>query len=128
MSALETYLHRMRTIHSMGRATEETSYYSPLENLLQGAGSAISPAVVVTSQLSFKGVAIAPRGGKKGSPLPDFGFFVEDNQDLRGLIEAKGVAEDVYEIARQPQVANYLRFIPAVLITTYREFLFVTRG
>ncbi len=121
---LSDYLNRMRQIRQMGRATSETSYYTPLENMLDAVGSRLDPSVTVTSQLSRRGTAITPIGV---SGVPDFGFFVVENQDLRGLIEAKGVDEDVSVIARQQQITKYLRVAPAVLITTYREFLLVTR-
>jgi hypothetical protein len=53
---------------------------------------------------------------------------VQENQDLRGLVEAKGVHEDLYAVAKRPQVSKYLRVVPGVLVTNYREFLLVTRA
>ena len=125
MSVLGDYLTRMHEIHDMGMPTAETSYYTPLENLLNAIGSRLTPGVTATSQLSASGAAVTPRGVRG---LPDFGFFVKETRDLRGLIEAKGLHEDVRDVVRRPQIAKYLRVVPAVLITNYREFLFVTRA
>ncbi len=126
MSLLTNYLKRIREIRGMGMATNETSYYTPLENLLYQIGSNLLPRITVTSQLSSRSAALIPRTSGTRS-MPDFGFFREENQDLRGLVEAKGADEDVFRIAERPQIAKYLQVVPAVIITNYRDFLLVTR-
>lgn len=127
MSYLSEYLVHMRDTRRMGGATDETSHYTSLENLLNAVGAHLSPRVIATSQLSLSGTAIAPRG-EQARGLPDFGFFVRETQDLRGLVEAKGTDQDVRVIMGQRQIRNYLKVVPTILITTYRDFLFVTRG
>src|SRR5262245_46973582 len=124
MPFLTDYIRRLREIRATGMATDETSYYTPLENLLYSIGSRLRPRITVTSQLSSRSAALVPRTLGARS-LPDFGFFLEENQDLRGLVEAKGAEEDVFRIAERPQIAKYLRVVPAVLITNYRDFLLV---
>lgn len=124
---LVEYLRRMREIKATRMATAETSYYTPLENLLNGVGASLSPRIVVTSQLSTRSPAASPRTASTRA-LPDFGFFAEENQDLRGLVEAKGTAEEVPAIAVRPQVATYLRVVPSVLVTNFRSFLLVMRA
>jgi len=124
---LTDYIKRLREIHAMNMATPETSYYNPLENLLSAVGNSLSPRLIVTSQLSVRSSAASPRTASTRS-FPDFGYFVEETQDLHGLVEAKGPAEDVQVIASRQQVAGYLTVVPSVLITNYRAFLLVTRG
>jgi hypothetical protein len=41
----------------------------------------------------------------------------------RGCVEAKGLKEDVEEIAKRPQVQKYLERYGQVLVTNYRDFL-----
>lgn len=45
MRPLETYLRAMRDIHSTGEAVDETSYYTPLANLLNEIGKTLKPKV-----------------------------------------------------------------------------------
>ena len=49
---LATYLHALAAIRATGAATPETSYYTPLENLLNAVGATLKPAVRAVSQLA----------------------------------------------------------------------------
>jgi hypothetical protein len=40
MHPVEAYVRDMHTIHASGSAVKETSYYGPLERLLNAAGAA----------------------------------------------------------------------------------------
>jgi hypothetical protein len=64
MNPLETYLKELRDIRATGAATEETSYYTPLANLLNEIGRGLKPKVRCV-------IPIADRG----AGLPDGGFF-----------------------------------------------------
>jgi hypothetical protein len=115
----------MRKIHSTGEAVPETSYYGQLEALLNEVGKTLGPAV--TCVLTTK---------NRGAGVPDGGLFVarqavvEDGESVllarspeRGVMEVKGLAEDVTQVARSAQVKRYLARYGKVLVCTYRDFL-----
>lgn len=123
MSPFETYLRDLRDIHSTGGAVDETSYYGALERLLTAVGKSLKPPVRCVIGLK-----------NKGAGMPDGGFFTPDQfqkgtkilkgqPPSRGALEAKGVGEDVYRVAKSKQVARYLSKYDQVLVTTYRGFL-----
>jgi len=123
LTPFEAYIRDLRDIHSTGGAVDETSYYGPLERLLTAVGKSLKPPVRCVMGLKNRGVG-----------MPDGGFFTPDQfqkgtkvlkgqPPSRGALEAKGVGEDVYRIAKTKQVAKYLSKYSQVLITTYRGFL-----
>ena len=125
VAALRTYLEGLRAIHLTGEATAETSYYGQLEQLLNEIGKTLSPSV--TCVLTTK---------NRGAGVPDGGLFITrqavteagDSALLarapeRGVMEVKGVAQDVTRVARSAQVRRYLERYGKVLVCTYREFL-----
>lgn len=127
VAILCTYLERLQTIHSTGEAVPETSYYGQLESLLNEVGNTLMPAV--TCVLTTK---------NRGAGIPDGGLFiaqqavVEAGDDAlvarapeRGVVEVKGVAQDVAKIASSAQVERYLLRYGKVLVCTYREFLII---
>jgi hypothetical protein len=57
---LEAYLRALQRIRATGGATDETSYYPPLDELLNAAGADLDPAV---------GCVMNPSG--HGAGLPD---------------------------------------------------------
>jgi hypothetical protein len=122
--ALEIYFSELRA--SRGVTTKETSGYTALKNLLDSAGAKLKPKVTAL---------IHPRNS--GAGLPDGGLFTPDqlkNSDAekpflgvalpsRGVIEVKGTAEEIADIAETAQVKDYLGHYGQVLLTNYREFL-----
>lgn len=102
---LETYLRALHRIHATGGATDETSYYPPLGALLNAAGADLDPSVRCVMN---------PSG--HGAGLPDGAFFTEGqiqkdaaDEDLlqtpaRGVMEVKGPAEAVLDVAETEQV------------------------
>ena len=62
--AVRTYFERMAEIRGPGGATSETSYYSALENLLNGLGGLLKPNVICNGQLR-----------NQGAGHPDFGLY-----------------------------------------------------
>ncbi len=132
MSATETYLRDLRTIHSTGQAVAETSYYGPLASLLNEVGKGLRPRVHAVINLQ-----------NRGAGIPDGGLFSHDQlraeddaaQVLRGgqvpsrgVLEVKGTAADVEQTANSEQIKRYLARYGQVLVTNYRDFLPVTQG
>lgn len=62
MHPLETYLRELTTIRSTGAAVAETSYYTPLANLLNTVGQTLKPRVRCIINLRNVGAGI-PDGG-----------------------------------------------------------------
>lgn len=125
MGALKNYLQALATIHAVGEAVEETSYYGRLETLVNEVGDRLSPTVMCI--LTTK---------NRGAGVPDGGLFLRrqavveagENAMLarapeRGAMEVKGPGENVRSVARSKQVRRYLERYGQVLVTTYREFL-----
>ncbi|NUP90364.1 MAG: DNA methyltransferase [Candidatus Sumerlaeia bacterium] len=126
---VETYLRAMGEIRSTGGGRDETSYYAPLENLLNELGKGLKPRVRAVSQLQ-----------NLGDGSPDFGLFTANQfqrTDLevlrgehpeRGVIEAKPVKDDSWLTAKGRQVSKYWRRYGHVLVTNYRDFLLIGRS
>jgi len=127
-NAVEEYLANMADIHATGGGVAETSYYTPLENLLNTVGDGLKPKVRCVMQLK-----------NLGAGNPDGGLFSRDQWDRkanapknpqapsRGVIEAKPVSNSVLAIADTNQVTTYWKKYGLVLVTNYREFLLVGR-
>ena len=126
MTPLEAYLTALREIRSSGEAVVETSYYPALINLLDEFGKSLKPKVRCISQLKNRGV---------GSP--DLGLFTEDQlkkrgkeeslpqNPARGVIEIKPTSSDAWLTADGEQVSRYWGKYRQVLVTNYRDFVFV---
>lgn len=114
-SKLTQYLQTLRQIKASGAATPETSYYGPLETLLNGVGDNLNPKTYAVIQVS-----------KQGAGLPDGGVFEKSPANpLRSLIEIKPVHDDSWQTAKGPQVTKYWDKTPLVLVTNYRDFVVV---
>jgi hypothetical protein len=125
--ALEDYFRSLFEIRSTGAATEETSYYPALSNLLNEVGKELKPRVRCILQLANKGAG-NPDGGlftpeqfQKGAgpqPLPG-------QVPSRGVIEVKGTGDDAWVTADGKQVSKYWGEYHQVLVTNYRDFVLV---
>lgn len=129
MNPLEIYLGRLLDIR--GRGVSETASYGTLETYLNDIGKALKPKV--TCIINIK---------NRGAGIPDGGFFTQDQirkekpqeetiiqtAPARGVMEVKGVSEDVRRVAQSEQVKKYLAKYGQVLVTTYREFVLVVKG
>lgn len=123
IKAVKDYLRRMAEIRSTGGATRETSYYSALENLLNGLGGELRPKVVCNGQLR-----------NQGAGHPDFGLYTKtqctgdvpkDGQGevpARGVIEVKPLDDDTWQTAEGEQCTRYFERYRLVLATNYRDF------
>jgi hypothetical protein len=125
MSALAKYLSEMARIRGSGEATDETSYYPALDQLLNEAGAQLSPAVHCV---------LTPKN--RGAGIPDGALFLKRSLELgagadaikthtpeRGVLEVKGLDQRVERVIGSKQVQRYLERYGQVLVTNYREFL-----
>ena len=126
----ETYIRHLLTIRLFGAAVPETSYYGALEAFLNEIGKGFRPKVICILTLQ-----------NRGAGLPDGGLFTADQirrekitreaafttKPDRGVIEAKPFADEVQRIAETEQVKRYLEAYGQVLVTTFREFLFIAK-
>lgn len=129
MHPVEQYLKDLQEIHSTGGAVLETSYYPALSTLLNEIGRKLRPRVRCVPQLA---------NTEAGSP--DFGLYTENQFQSskseepiagvlpeRGVIEVKGLADDSFVTAKGPQVSKYWGHYGQVLVTNYRDFVFIGR-
>jgi hypothetical protein len=127
MSPLEAYLTSLREISSSGEAVDETSYYGALETFLNEIGKSLKPRVRCV--LSLK---------NRGAGIPDGGLFTDEQlkkskgeekllpqAPARGVIEVKPTSDDTWITADSEQVSRYWGKYRQVLVTNYRDFVFV---
>src|SRR5579884_65729 len=110
LALVEAYGRALREIHFSGMAVKETSSYPALRDLLNGVGEGLKPKVRCILQLSNRGAGFPDGGlftvdqikaGEEQAPL--FGLV-----PARGVIEVKGLGDDVVQIAGTEQVRRYL--------------------
>jgi hypothetical protein len=114
----------MRTAHSLGAHTAETTFYAPLSNLINTVGEKLKPRVVFVAH-----------PGNRGAGLPDGGLFPQPNRRLaaplpnqrpeRGAVEVKAPGESLATLRQSEQVRRYLREYGLCLITNYHQFQLV---
>lgn len=127
MRSLETYFTSLSEIRASGEAVDETSYYVPLANLFNEIGKSLKPKIHCVLQLKNRGV---------GSP--DGGLFTDEQikkrkteekslpqNPARGVIEIKPTSDDAWVTADGEQVSRYWGRYRQVLVTNYRDFVFV---
>ncbi|HZA22012.1 MAG TPA: hypothetical protein VFA32_05305 [Dehalococcoidia bacterium] len=127
MSTLEDYFRELRDIHASGVGTPETSYYTPLANLLNDVGKALKPRVRCVLQLANRGAG-HPDGGLFASEQirhPDNSKPLLGQTPSRGVIEVKPVSDDSWVTADSNQVSGYWNQYHQVLVTNYRDFVLV---
>ncbi|MCS3937245.1 hypothetical protein GGP80_003255 [Salinibacter ruber] len=124
---LQSYLEEIRRNRGSGAATDETSFYTPLENLLDAVGEDLEPPIDCVMQLKDAGAG-NPDGGlfrmdqipETRAPLFDDGGDVPKPE--RGAIEVKAPAEGLDDLQESDQVEKYLEEYGICLITNYRAF------
>lgn len=130
MGPLGRFLKAIHAIKSTGGGVDESSFYPPLEGLLNEIGDQLRPKVQCVSALA-----------DLGAGRPDFGLFtyeqvggtsgigaLEGLIPERGAVEAKPPSDPVETTAKTKQVKDYLERYGLVLVTNYRDFLFLKRG
>lgn len=129
MAALARYLSEMARIRATGEASDETSYYPALAELLNAIGASVSPSVHCV---------LTPKN--RGAGIPDGGLFltrslsaragetgIETRAPERGAVEVKPPQRDLKRIVTTAQVKKYLARYGRVLVTNYREFVAIQR-
>ena len=121
-AAVEEYLDDLRKIKASGAGTAETSYYTPLNNLLNAVGGSLKPKVFCISQLA-----------QQGADHPDFGLFaakqVSKGQPKQGqlpesgVVEVKPATDDAWLTADSAQASKYWGLYRLVLVTNTRDFV-----
>lgn len=117
------YLNDLRAIRSTGSATAETSFYPPLDRLLNASGQTLKPPILFSTQLR-----------NQGAGVPDGGFFPQPHRPRRnapppvlqnperGVVEIKPADYNLDTLTNEPQTRRYLDQYGLVLITNLREF------
>jgi hypothetical protein len=117
------YLTDLRAIRLTGSATAETSFYPPLDRLLNAAGQKLTPTILFSTQLR-----------NQGAGMPDGGFFPQPARQRRnaeppilqnperGVVEIKPADYNLDALTKEPQTLRYLKQYGLVLITNLREF------
>ena len=126
---LSLYLADCRARHQTGAVTPETSYYGPLETLLNAVGQKLKkPRVHCCMGLQ-----------NQGGNMPDGGLFTQEQipkgeetapsgqKPSRGVIEAKPFKDELSKLAAGTQVARYWNEHSQVLVTNFREFALIGR-
>ncbi len=117
-SALETYIAQFARWGDASVA--ETSYYGVLQALLNHVGERVKPRIIAV---------IHPKA--TGADSPDFALFDETQygkqQPAFGVIEAKGIRQDLQSLAESEQVGKYLDHYNQVLVTNYYQFMLVIK-
>ncbi len=117
------YLTDLRAIRSTGSATAETSFYPPLDRLLNASGQKLKPSILFSTQLR-----------NQGAGMPDGGFFPQPSRKRRnaeppilqnperGVVEIKPADYNLDTLTNETQTIRYLQQYGLVLITNLREF------
>lgn len=117
------YIADLRAIRLTGSATAETSFYPPLDRLLNTAGQKLKPPVLFSTQLR-----------DQGAGMPDGGFFPQPHRSRRnaappilqnperGVVEIKPADYNLDTLIGETQIIRYLQQYGLVLITNLREF------
>ncbi|MCR5890463.1 N-6 DNA methylase [Hymenobacter sp. J193] len=126
---LTRYLRDLYFIHQTGGGTEETSFYGPLENLLNAIGETLRQPVRSVFQLQ-----------DLGAGRPDFGLFavpsgrssrplrMTGQQPERGAGEVKGPGASLKPLLEGKQVSKYWQHYGQVLVTNLRHFAFLGKN
>lgn len=118
---VENYLDDLRRISSSGGATDERSYYSPLNNLLNVVGATLEPNVFCVGELA-----------EQGAGHPDFSLYPkkqvprgrprEGRAPECGVVEVKSVGEHAWITADSPQASRDSCRYRLALVTNTRDF------
>lgn len=126
---IEDYLTALRTTRMTGGVTDETASYPALKALLDAIGADLSPRV--HCELHPTGGVGIPDGGlftaeqiQRGDPTA----LLRGARPARGVIEVKPVADDIDAVVASEQVADYFADHRQVLVTNYRDFVFLAQN
>ena len=121
-AVVEDYFDDLRKIKASGAGTAESSYYTPLNNLLNAVGGSLKPKVFCIGQLA-----------QQGADHPDFGLFAakqvskghakQGQLPEGGVVEVKPSTDDAWLTADSGQVSKYWELYRLVLVTNTRDFV-----
>ena len=126
MNPVENYLKEINMIKSTGGSVDEKSFYTPLCNLINEVGKKLKPKVFCHSEVK-----------DTGAGNPDIGLYAQQQlQNLkqgdpllqipeRGVVEVKPASDDSWITAEGEQVTRYWGHYGQILVTNYRDFVFV---
>ena len=124
VAAAETYFSELARTRAVGGATGELSSHHPLANLLNAVGAALRPKVFCVHELA-----------NQGAGRPDFGLYsarqvqkgraIEGQKPERGVVEVKGLEDDVWLTSEGEQVSRYWARYRLVLVTNTCDFVLV---
>ena len=124
VTAAEAYFADLQRVRASGGATRERSSYGPLRNLLNAAGTVLTPKVFCVQELA-----------DQGAGHPDFGLYAakqvqkgrprEGQVPECGVVEVKAVEDDAWLTAVSDQVSRYWERYRLVLVTNTRDFVLV---
>ena len=124
---IQEFFAELRDTHLSGVAVKETSYYPYLANLLNATGKKLKVRCI-----------IHPRS--IGAGLPDGALITTDQKSsaedplaeglipARGVMEVKSPGDNAAKIAQSDQVKKYVAKYGLVLVTTFRQFILLSRG
>jgi hypothetical protein len=111
----------MRTAHSLGNHTAETTFYTPFANLLNTTGERLKPRIHFQAHPGTHGAGLADGGlfplsrTSQREPLPN-------QLPERGAVEIKPPGTNLATLAQSAQVRRYLQTYGLCLITNYHQF------
>ena len=126
MNPVENYLKEINMIKSTGGSVDEKSFYTPLCNLINEVGKKLKPKVFCHSEVK-----------DTGAGNPDIGLYAQHQlQNLkqggplvqipeRGVVEVKPASDDSWITTEGEQVTRYWGHYGQILVTNYRDFVFV---
>jgi hypothetical protein len=116
MSAyLLNFLNDVHRVQQSGKATDERSYYGPLNTLFEALGESLRPNVHPIQDVASQG----------DTGHPDFLLQATNNGDIRAAVEVKGTADDLSAIIASDQVGKYLNEYGVCIVTNLWEFALV---
>ena len=121
-AAVEDYFDDLRKIKASGGGTAETSYYPPLNNLLNAVGASLKPRVYCISQVADQGVG-HPDFGLYAAKQVSKGQLKQGQLPEGGVVEVKPASDDAWLTADSAQVSKYWGLYRLVLVTNIRDFV-----
>ena len=121
-AVVEDYFDDLRKIKASGGGTAETSYYPPLNNLLNAVGGSLKPRMYCISQVADQGVG-HPDFGLYAAKQVSKGQLKQGQLPEGGVVEVKPASDDAWLTADSAQVSKYWGLYRLVLVTNFRDFV-----
>lgn len=111
---IETYVSEVRQVRASGAATDERSFYPPLQALLSGVGASGSPAFQAITD---------PSGS--GGDFPDLLIIERQSRAVTIPVEAKGFEKSVAALVALDQGERYARSFGGglTLLTNFHQIV-----